>query len=122
MTLQTKKIDQHRTSTVDARPAIQTVCLKPLNDIDATLQAFGGISRNSLYRMVKRGEIRLVKIGRRSFVTHTEILRRVAALEADAEAEAAAKLAAAAEEDQDAADAEADDESEEDDEDEEAAA
>ena len=44
----------------------------------------GGISHSGFYVLVKRGLIRLTKIGRRSFVSRDELLAVVAALGHDA--------------------------------------
>ncbi len=44
----------------------------------------GGISHSGFYVLVKRGLIRLTKIGRRSFVSRDELLAVVAALGQDA--------------------------------------
>ena len=40
----------------------------------------GGISHSNFYEIVKRGDLELVKIGRRSFVTDEALLRYVARL------------------------------------------
>ena len=40
-----------------------------LFSIQQTRERLGGISRSTLYNLLSRGELRLVKIGRRSFVT-----------------------------------------------------
>lgn len=40
-----------------------------LFSIQQTRERLGGISRSTLYNLLSRGELRLVKIGRRSFIT-----------------------------------------------------
>lgn len=40
-----------------------------LFSIQQTRERPGGISRSTLYNLLSRGELRLVKIGRRSFIT-----------------------------------------------------
>lgn len=40
-----------------------------------------GVSRTTFYKLVKDGEISTVKIGRRTFVSHDELLRYVDSLQ-----------------------------------------
>ena len=87
---------------------METVVLQPLNDMKATRLALGKISNGKAYNMIASGELKVVKLGRRTFVTDVEIKRKVAELVAAAEAEAVAKLKAAKEEAQAAADADPD--------------
>lgn len=44
-----------------------------LHDISESGRALGGLGRTAVYELVKRGEIQLVKIGRRSFITAESI-------------------------------------------------
>lgn len=44
----------------------------------------GGLSHSKLYELVKKGDLRLVKIGRRSYLTREEIRRFVASLSSSA--------------------------------------
>ena len=100
---------------------METVVLQPLNDLKAARLALGDISNGMAYNMIKSGELKVVKLGRRTFVTDVEIKRKVAELVAAAEAEAVAKLKAAEEEAQAAAAADAEDEGGEDGDDDEGA-
>ncbi len=49
--------------------------------VDEACAELGGASRNTFYRLVARGDLALVKIGRRSFVTADEMDRYVASLQ-----------------------------------------
>ncbi len=55
--------------------------LYPIREARALL---GDISHSGFYQFVGQGLIRITKIGRRSFVTHDELLAVVAALGQDA--------------------------------------
>lgn len=44
-----------------------------LYPIPEAAQQLGGIGRTTVYELAKRGHIRLVKIGSRSFVTHESL-------------------------------------------------
>lgn len=46
-----------------------------LFDVDETRMALGGIGTTTLYEIFKRGEIKPLRIGRRTFVPGTEIKR-----------------------------------------------
>ncbi len=61
---------------------IESASAPLLFSVPEARQKLGGISHSGFYVLVKRGLIRLTKIGRRSFVTHPELLRVVAVLEA----------------------------------------
>ena len=58
--------------------------MRPLNPVRDTMELLGGVSRSKFYRMVKDGDIKLIRLGRRSFVSAGEIERLVARLEAAA--------------------------------------
>jgi hypothetical protein len=49
-----------------------------LNTVRDTRKRLGGISQEGFYRLVRAGELRLVKIGRRSYVADSEIDRFIA--------------------------------------------
>ena len=51
-----------------------------LYPIPEASQQLGGISRTTVYELAKRGEIQLVKIGARSFVTHESLETYLAGL------------------------------------------
>ena len=46
-------------------------------------EQLGGMSHSKLYQLVNAGKLRLVKIGRRSYLTHGEMHRFAASLESD---------------------------------------
>ncbi len=52
-----------------------------LHPIPEACRILGGISRTYIYEMFRDGELKLTKLGSRSFVTHTELERLVAARE-----------------------------------------
>ncbi len=54
---------------------------RPLHPIREACELLGGISHAGFYNLVGRGLIRVVKLGRRSFVTSGEIENVVARLE-----------------------------------------
>lgn len=66
------------------RPAIEPI-LNPINVAAARL----GLSRSFLYEQVKRGRLRLLKIGNRSLVHEAELRRFADELAADTTARAA---------------------------------
>lgn len=39
-----------------------------LNSITQTREKLGGLSRSTIYELISRGDLRVVKIGRRSFI------------------------------------------------------
>jgi len=51
--------------------------------IDDARELLGGISRNSIYRLNASGKLRLIKVGGRTLIPHSEIVRL---LEGDGEA------------------------------------
>ena len=53
---------------------------RSLYPIPEAQEQLGGLSRSKLYQLVKSGRLKLVKIGRRSFVTRDEITQFVASL------------------------------------------
>lgn len=53
-----------------------------LHDVETTCRVLGGIGRSKLFELIKAGEIRAVKIGKRTFVAQAEIERFVAELTA----------------------------------------
>ena len=61
---------------------IESVNAPLLFSVPEARKQLGGISHSGFYVLVRRGLIRLTKIGRRTFVTHPELLRVVAVLEA----------------------------------------
>ncbi len=48
-----------------------------LHPIPEARQILGGISHTFFYELVRSGELRLTKLGSRSFVTHSELERLV---------------------------------------------
>jgi excisionase family DNA binding protein len=46
-----------------------------LYDVPAACQQLGGISKNTLYRLVAAGQLQLVKIGRRSYLVGDDLDR-----------------------------------------------
>lgn len=54
-----------------------------LNPVPEARERLGGIGNSTFYELVKAGEIKLVKIRGRSFVTENELLRYVASLTPD---------------------------------------
>lgn len=69
-----------------AAKSTATLTQRDLYPIPEVRQRLGGISHTSFYEIVKRCEIKIVKIGRRSFVTAAEIGRYVASLQEMGEA------------------------------------
>ncbi len=63
---------------------IESVDAPLLFSVPEARKQLGGISHSGFYVLVKRGLIRLTKIGRRSFVSRDELLAVVAALGQDA--------------------------------------
>ncbi len=55
-----------------------------LYSVPDAMRLLGGLGRTSFYALVKSGQLRLVKVGGRSFVTATELRRFVQRLEAEA--------------------------------------
>lgn len=53
--------------------------------IEETAQLLGDVSRQHLYNMAQKGEIRMIKLGRRVLIPSTEINRLLATPEADDE-------------------------------------
>lgn len=53
---------------------------KLLHSIDETLEALS-IGRTKFYELVADGSLKLIKIGRRSLVSHDELMRYVASLD-----------------------------------------
>ena len=53
---------------------------RDLHPIDELCELLGGISRTTLYQIVKEGRLKLVKIGSRSFATDEEKNRYLASL------------------------------------------
>ena len=51
---------------------------------DAACERLGGISMVFLYKLASEGEIKLVKIGSRSFITEDSVVDYIERLEADA--------------------------------------
>lgn len=51
-----------------------------LLDIDGSRNYIGGISRESFYKLVRSGDLAVVKIGRRTFVDRSELDRFVDSL------------------------------------------
>lgn len=49
-------------------------------DPPTALTVLGGMSRSTFYELTKDGQIEVTKVGRRSFVTGTELERFVASL------------------------------------------
>ena len=54
-----------------------------LYTIQDSCEQLGGISRSNLYNLVNAGQLKFVKIGRRSYLTADEIRRFAASLESD---------------------------------------
>lgn len=44
-----------------------------INSIPQTLEKLGGISRSMVYELINQGELAVVKIGRRSFITEDSL-------------------------------------------------
>ncbi|NYI41505.1 helix-turn-helix domain-containing protein [Demequina lutea] len=60
---------------------VQATDVKPaLFDVNASTAYLGGIGRTQFYALASQGDIRTVKIGRRTFVTRDELDRYIAAL------------------------------------------
>ena len=55
-----------------------------LHDVPTSRKILGGIGHTKFYDLVGSGQIKLVKIGKRSFCTDDELARYVEALEAAA--------------------------------------
>lgn len=55
---------------------------RALYPISEARELLGNISHTGIYEIIKRGDLKIVKVGSRSFVTNTEIRRFVAELEA----------------------------------------
>lgn len=57
---------------VDARPR---TCLVPIDEVAAVIvpSPSGRLSRATIYRLIRRGELTKVNIGRRGFVTSNSI-------------------------------------------------
>ena len=51
-----------------------------LYPIPETQEILGGISRSHLYELIKRGDLEVVKMGKRSFITDEAIRKLVAQL------------------------------------------
>ena len=62
---------------IEAADSAPKRLLHPITEARVQL---GGISHSNFYEIVKRGDIALVKIGRRSFVTDDALLAYVARL------------------------------------------
>jgi len=84
MALKSSEIKQYQDPSARGCQNTSRVVLRPLNPIADALEALGGLSRTMFYRMVKHGDVKLIKVGRRSFVSAGEIERLVAQLEAAA--------------------------------------
>ncbi len=54
-----------------------------LYSIAETTEVLGGMSRSTLYEKIATGEIRPVKVGRRTYFTHDELERYVHTLTDD---------------------------------------
>ena len=50
-----------------------------LHPIPEACHILGGISRTYIYELIRSGELKLTKFGSRSFITHAELKRIVAA-------------------------------------------
>ncbi|MDQ6688814.1 MAG: helix-turn-helix domain-containing protein [Actinomycetota bacterium] len=48
-----------------------------LHQIPEAAQLLGGMSRSTLYERIASGEIRSVKVGRRTYIAHDELARYV---------------------------------------------
>lgn len=57
----------------------QAPTVRKLRPVDETCDIMGGIGRTKLYDLIKRGELQLVKIGSRSFVTDDSIVSYIEA-------------------------------------------
>jgi excisionase family DNA binding protein len=51
-----------------------------IHSVPQSRERLGGLSRSSLYELIARGELELVKIGRRSFITEDSLQRFVSQL------------------------------------------
>lgn len=56
---------------------------RQLHPVPEAREILGNIGHSKFYEVVRAGELRLVKIGRRSFVTDDELRRFVRSLEAN---------------------------------------
>jgi len=54
-----------------------------LHDLPETGHILGNTGRSTLYELIGKGQIKTVKIGRRTFVPHDELERYVATLKPD---------------------------------------
>jgi excisionase family DNA binding protein len=65
--------------TLSAASGVEVTVATPrlLYDIPSALVGLGGMSRSVFYELVKNGEIRTLKIGRRTYVAHDELERYV---------------------------------------------
>jgi len=53
-----------------------------LHPIPGALDVLGGMSRSTLYERIADGEIKAVKVGRRTYIAHDELERYVRSLTA----------------------------------------
>lgn len=61
----------------------QELSSRLLNTVAEARARLGGIGHSTFYELVKAGDIKLAKIGRRSFVSEDELVRYVASLSSD---------------------------------------
>lgn len=54
--------------------------LRLLHPLPEAQDALGGMGRSTVYELIKAGEIAVVKVGRRTYIAHDELLRYVQAL------------------------------------------
>ena len=52
-----------------------------LHDLETASRILGGLGRTSVFRLLQEGQLRATKIGRRTFVSDSELRRYVASLE-----------------------------------------
>ena len=62
----------------------EVVSTRALHPIPEARHILGGLGNSAFYEIVKRGDLKLTKIGRRSFVAADEIRRFVDSLKPDA--------------------------------------
>ena len=53
---------------------------KLLHNLVEASQLLGGMSRATIYEHISRGELQAVKVGRRTYIAHEELLRFVSSL------------------------------------------